>query len=199
MSIAMEMAARRATASGHSDESPQRDDAQVPAVDAVLSVLGELSEFVRTLTDEQYTRQPVGPFKSSIGGHVRHCLDHVASVVTAAATGVLNYDDRERGTSVERDRSAALELMERQQRALLGLRVGFADRRLQMTSLICADAPPIHAATSLCRELSFVVSHTVHHNSLIAAAAALMGVPVPERFGYAPATIAWMNETPCAR
>jgi len=199
MSIAMEMAARRATASGHSDEAQPRAGAQAPAVDAVLSVLQELSEFVRTLTDEQYTRQPVGPIKSSIGGHVRHCLDHVASVVAAAATGFLNYDDRERGTSVEHDRSAALELVERQQRALFDLRVGFADRRLQMTSLICPDAPPIHTTTSLCRELSFVVSHTVHHNSLIAAAAGLMGVPVPERFGYAPATIAWLDQAPCAR
>lgn len=169
------------------------------AVDAVLCVQRELRDFVAALSDEQYVQKPVGVIQSSIGGHVRHCLDHVEAVLAAARTKSLNYDLRERGTDVETDRLAAMETMRRQESELSALRGPFVDRRLKMTAVVCAGAPALETATSLSRELAFVVSHTVHHNSLLAAMAAVLGVPVPQRFGYAPATLAWMDGQPCAR
>jgi hypothetical protein len=48
------------------------------------------------------------------------------------------------------------------------------------------------------RELAFVLSHTVHHNALIAIMAQTLGVPVPARFGYAPSTIAYLEKAECA-
>ena len=169
------------------------------AVDVLICVQREFADFIASITDEQYTQKPVGPMKSSIGGHVRHCLDHVAAVLAAARTGQLNYDPRERGTDVENDRRAALQTIDHQESEMLALRARFFDRRLKMTVLLSPAAPELETTTTLSRELAFVLSHTVHHNSLIAAMGAILGLPVPERFGYAPATLAWRDQQRCAQ
>jgi hypothetical protein len=49
------------------------------------------------------------------------------------------------------------------------------------------------------RELAFVLSHTVHHNALIAVMALTLGVSIPDRFGYAPSTIAHLEKVACAQ
>jgi len=38
------------------------------------------------------------------------------------------------------------------------------------------------------RELAFVISHTIHHQAIIAVLLASQGVAVPHRFGVAPST-----------
>ena len=45
------------------------------------------------------------------------------------------------------------------------------------------------AASTLSRELQFLVSHTVHHDALIAAAARALGVATEPDFGIAPSTL----------
>jgi hypothetical protein len=57
----------------------------------------------------------------------------------------------------------------------------------------------VHVETTVGREFAFVLSHTVHHNALIAVIAKLLGVQVPERFGYAPSTLAYLEHRRCAR
>ena len=42
--------------------------------------------------------------------------------------------------------------------------------------------------STLRRELAFVISHTVHHQALIAMLLAVAGLQVPESFGLAPST-----------
>src|SRR5262249_7606644 len=56
---------------------------------------------VRAMRDEQYRRKPVGVVSSTVGGHVRHCLDHVEALLAGLEEGELSYDHRQRGTEVE--------------------------------------------------------------------------------------------------
>ncbi len=168
-------------------------------VDAVICVLRELADFLESMADDQYAQKPVGPIQSSIGGHVRHCLDHVAALLVASRTGTLNYDLRERGTDIENDRRAAVMLIFRQMDDLKRLHSRFHDRPIRLRALLSPGAPELETSTTISRELAFVLSHTVHHNSLIAVAASLLGLAVPARFGYAPATLDWMDRQPCAR
>ena len=79
-----------------------------PAAVALVAVLRQLAELLGAMTDEDYARKPVGVVASSVGGHVRHNLDHVAALLEAVATGELDYDCRARGTPVETCRRAAL-------------------------------------------------------------------------------------------
>jgi hypothetical protein len=168
-------------------------------VPALAALLRQLGEWLDRLSDEQYARKPVGVVPSSVGGHVRHSLDHFEALLAALETGRLDYDDRRRGTDVERCRATALSALRGLERRLLAARWPEPNRPLRLRALLSAGSPPVEAHSSVGRELAFVLSHTVHHNSLLATIAALLGVPAPERFGYAPSTIAYQEGSSCVR
>ena len=58
------------------------------ATGPLIRLLRQLSIVVGKLTDSQYTQKPVGVVESSVGGHVRHCLDHVRSLLLAVEPGI---------------------------------------------------------------------------------------------------------------
>ena len=177
-----------------------RVDGRLPAaILPLVTVLRQLADVIRAMSDEQYRRMPVGVVSSNVGGHVRHCLDHVESLLGGLDTGLVDYDRRRRGTDVETSRQAALDAVRRQERHLLTLPAVSWQRPLRLSVLLSGSRPPVLAETSLGRELAFVLSHTVHHNALIAVMALTLGVPVPDRFGYAPSTIAHLERAACAQ
>jgi uncharacterized damage-inducible protein DinB len=170
-----------------------------PAVVPLVGVLRQTAALLESLTDEQYARKPVGVVPSSIGGHVRHCLDHIDALLRGAGDGLLDYDCRERGTDVERSRAAALETIRRQECQLLDFPWPLGHRPLHLSVLVSPDAPPSVVLSSLDRELAFALSHTIHHGALIAVMAKLLGVAVPPDFGYAPSTLAHGRRAACVR
>jgi uncharacterized damage-inducible protein DinB len=173
---------------------------QLPAaIFPVVAVLRQLAEVIRALTDEQYRRKPVGVVSSNVGGHVRHCLDHVEALLAGLEQGEVDYDRRRRGTEVETNRGAALDAIRRQERQLLNFPPHAESRPLRLSALVSSCLPPTCMETTVGRELAFVLSHTVHHNALIAVMARTLGVPVPDRFGYAPSTIAHLEKASCAQ
>jgi len=195
----MSDAAMRGTGSGE-----RRDEAGESGVAAAAHVLVELlrqlDAFVGSLTDDEYTRAPIGPSESSIGQHVRHSLDHFDALLTFKGEGVLDYDARERGTAIETSRAAARRLIDR----LCGELAVIAatpsvDRALLLSAQVTARGDRVTVASSLGRELVFALSHTIHHNALIAFMAAMLGVETPPGFGYAPATITHVERQRCAR
>jgi hypothetical protein len=169
------------------------------AIRPLVGLLHQLFDLLETLTDEEYTRKPVGVVESSIGGHVRHNLDHIRALVRGLPTGHVCYDHRDRGTDVECDRVAALDAILQLERALLAFSWGEIPRVLVLSALVAPDLPPALALTSAERELVFVVSHTIHHNALIRVMVKLIGADVPTDFGYAPSTIAHKRSRTCVR
>lgn len=173
-----------------------------PACDPVrtlVAALQQLADVLDAASGEQYVQQPVGVVPGSLGGHVRHCLDHFEALCRGAGSGVIDYDDRERGTAVETSRDAAAQAV----RSLKDRVACLADENLDgpvvVTSMLSADGVTLQSHSSLGRELAFVLSHTVHHYALVAAMCRTLGIPIPERFGYAPSTIAHLEEGGCAR
>lgn len=169
------------------------------AILPLVAVLQQLEHLLDTMTDEQYQTAPVGVVSSNIGGHVRHCLDHIDALLAGVASGMLDYDQRQRGTDVETSRFAALAVIRRQTDRLLGFPAESEGWRLRLSVLVSSALPPVLVETSVGRELAFVLSHTVHHNALISVMAKTLGIPIPERFGYAPSTIAHLEKTRCVR
>lgn len=186
----------------HSAHSSQRTldshSFSVPPVDALVGLLHQLAVFLSGLSDDQYTTSPVGPMPSSIGGHVRHNLDHIRGLVIGVEHGRIDYDARERGTPVETSRHAALTEVRLLEAKLRGISAVMLPQPIELLFLVASDAPPITVTTTIGRELAFVQSHTIHHNAMIAAMAALLQVSVPPRFGYAPATLAFVDQAACA-
>src|SRR5262249_54968151 len=120
-------------------------------------------------------------------------------LLQGVSLGVMSYDDRQRGTDVETNRHAALRAIERQEEELRHSRDWQLDQPIQLRVLMATAGPTLVVESSLGRELAFVLSHTIHPNAWIAVIAKLAGFPVPERFGYAPSTLAHLERRRCAR
>lgn len=152
--------------------------------------LAELAGVVHALSDTQYASRPVAPFTGSIGAHVRHSLDHLTQLLLSVGTrDVLDYDRRVRGTNVEFERQSALELIQTSIQNLASLAHLPAEHPIQLVGCVDVAGPIVSVRSTLGRELIFLLSHTVHHNALIALMAAAHGVRTPDHFGWAPATI----------
>lgn len=169
------------------------------AVRPLVALLRQLFDLVESLSNEGYTRKPVGVVTSSVGGHVRHNLDHVAALLRGLRSGEVNYDHRDRGTDVERDRLAALAEILRLEEELTDFPWHAVPHLIKLTTLVAPDRPPVAAVTSPDRELAFVVSHTVHHNAIIGIMGKLLGADLPAEFGYAPSTVAYERSRACVR
>jgi hypothetical protein len=170
-----------------------------PGVNAIVAVLRQLRGLLHQTSPEQYVMKPVGVVNSSIAGHVRHCLDHVATLLAGAITGTMDYDDRQRGTDVERSRLTAIGVIDQQIHGLDYVRACPLDQPISLEVLMSATGRATTVETTLGRELAFVLSHTIHHNALVAVIAGLLDIPVPDRFGYAPSTLAHMDKRRCAQ
>ena len=173
-----------------------RDSACEP-FDALADSLRELAEFVSSVCDADYSRKSEFAGGGTIGGHVRHCLDHVTLLMNGIDEGLVDYDRRERGTGVENDPHEAFDAIRRTEARVRDLDVDQLDRGIRVRGLVQVDSPPMEVSSTIGRELMFVISHTIHHNAMVAAAARRMGVSIPADFGYAPATIAYRDRSAC--
>lgn len=182
----------------HGMPASLRPELSLASVDALVQLLHQLAALIAALSDAQYIRCPVGPMESSIGGHLRHNLDHIRALLEGIDRGVIDYDDRERGTDVETDRSAAAREIARLEAKLRGISAVMLAQPITLRYLPAVDARPVTVTSTIARELAFVQSHTIHHNAMIAAMAALLEAAVPPRFGYAPATLAYLDQAACA-
>lgn len=164
----------------------------------LVEVLRQVSSVVQTLSDEEYVARPVGVIDSSVGGHVRHCLDHVTAFMAALRSGRLDYDHRARGTSIESSSSAALEHLRVLTNELLVLDEIPIDLPLRLSLLVSPQRPAVEVGSTAGREFAFVLSHTIHHNALMGAMLKMLGKCPPADFGYAPSTLAHRNSKSCA-
>lgn len=138
---------------------------------------------------------------ASIGGHVRHALDHYDRALDGilekrAATSVVDYDTRIRGGDVETDLSAAIEaIMEcsfkhgqiTEEMLTKPLKVQF--------NLSGSDESKHTFETNAARELWFAAHHSIHHQAMIKLIIRchvendMLKQALPKDFGMAPSTI----------
>jgi uncharacterized damage-inducible protein DinB len=151
-------------------------------------LLDELASVLRRMPAPTYTARPFAPVSGSIGQHVRHILDHVADLCNVAPPGVLSYDRRTRGTDVEADPHAALQAIARLRVSLSYLDHCDAGVPITLASVVEHGASPVSVRSTLGREILFVISHTIHHQALIAILLSAADCRVPAAFGLAAST-----------
>jgi hypothetical protein len=183
---------------GHVHASERTDFQALPLV----SLLRELAEVVRPLLPQQYNHHDA-LMEGSVGGHVRHCLDHVSALVGAAeaagdgrrAAGDLDldYDVRRRGTPIEHDPAAACAAMAELVQRLTAVDPSCWNRTVRVHLALTTTMPAAAVLSTLGRELAFVLSHSVHHNAMIRVMVRSLGREVPKTFGYAPSTLAYLS------
>jgi uncharacterized damage-inducible protein DinB len=158
-----------------------------------VELLEQLLQFLSGLTDAQYRHVEARLTTASIGQHVRHVVDHYRLFLAGLPAGLVDYDDRERETPVERERIAALRAARAAVDGLRALPRDIASRPLHVRQQGSYEPGRFDGCASRAdRELLFLQSHTVHHQALIALLARAQGLSVPTLFGIAPSTAAWM-------
>jgi len=172
-------AVRVGLASGPDERAP---------VAALRERLHDLMRLVMTLPADAYGARTTS-VSGAIGEHVRHVLDHVSALVAASPSLVLSYDHRTRGTLVENDPSAAVREMMRIDAALERWIGRPLNEPIAIASVVAPDGQSVTGWSTLARELAFVLSHTIHHQAMIALLLEFQGRELlDERFGYAPST-----------
>ena len=167
-----------------------------PESAAVADRLADLAAVIDGLDDVTYLTARQDGVSGSIGAHVRHAIDHVTALVEPASPGLIDYDTRRRGTKIERSRRAAVRELRRLAAALRQISKARSIRLVTVDAVIDSSGRRVKSISTLGRELIFVLSHTVHHQAIIALLLATSGRLLPERFGLAPST---PSRPPCAQ
>jgi uncharacterized damage-inducible protein DinB len=170
----------------------------VTAFDVLGAALDDLAAAIRPIPVRAYA-QRAWHSSGSIGGHVRHCLDHVDALLRALTTGACNYDERVRGTAVEDDPALACARLAACRMRLRALPAALLGQPLALSVRLTRDGLSVQSPTTVAREVAFVLSHTVHHAALVAVLLEDQGLSRPAHLGLAPSTPAPRLEAACAR
>jgi hypothetical protein len=154
------------------------------------SLLAQSRAFVEHSRD-RYTDPCASMMNGTIGAHLRHNLDHFGAAINAAADDApIDYDHRARGTPVETDPEAALDVIDDLRARLAALlENGCHDRAVTVRMMLSADGDEARMRSTLARELAFAAHHALHHHAMMGAIAYAHGLSIPPGFGKAPSTL----------
>ncbi|HZR84939.1 MAG TPA: 1-acyl-sn-glycerol-3-phosphate acyltransferase [Candidatus Binatia bacterium] len=160
---------------------------------ANIRVLRDGAELLRRIDD--------GVFRSSVGPQLRHCLDFYGAFLRGLAVRRVDYDTRERDPLVESSRRIAGQRYDEVIAALARITPAESAARIDVRSEGDTLPPgaPEWCASSVRRELQFLLSHTVHHHALVKEMLRARGRTLGAEFGVAPSTLAHRGRFACAR
>ena len=139
--------------------------------------------------DDELLSTPVMSFYgSTLGGHLRHCIEHYESFITGLVDGRVDYDKRSREKSVERQTKSAREKLLQLVGSMEVLKRSDADEEV-LVKMDCGGNECVWQKSTVGRELQFLVSHTVHHFAMMKGLCSALNVRLPETFGVAPSTL----------
>ena len=133
--------------------------------DACRTILGQLSNVVRQIDPEDFSRPSTALSNSTVGQHLRHTLEFFICLEKGFDVGVVNYDQRDHDQQIETDKDLALSVISRVQnfvsrrsanRPLL-LEVGYERDNENSQSI----------ETNYHRELTYNIEHAVHHMAIM--------------------------------
>ncbi|MEZ5384807.1 MAG: DinB family protein [Prosthecobacter sp.] len=147
------------------------------------------ADLLEELSVEDFVMEDERCLGGSIGGHARHCVEFYQGFIQGLGEGRMDYDVRARNLLIESDPATACEALRELAKNLTSL-AGTEDigRGLQIVENHNGEEPA-WSASSVGRELRFLLSHTIHHYALIAVLLRLRGMALPETFGVAPSTL----------
>lgn len=163
---------------------------------ACTGILAQLTELVKQLSEQDYSKPISTLSHSSIGQHLRHTLEFFICLEQGFAGGIINYDKRAHDKLVESDKFIALSVLSRiqdfvaqpRENCALKLEVGYD---LTTDEFVTVD-------TNYQRELIYNIEHAVHHMAIIKIGVreAAPYVSLPADFGVAASTIRYQEVRP---
>jgi hypothetical protein len=152
-------------------------------IDANIRALDGSAGLITRLDDALYRR--------TIGAQVRHTLDFYGCLLDGLVSGRVDYAARARVPLLETSRAAACERHQTIAGALAALEPSATARRIlvRAESTGPADDESLWSPSSVRRELEFLLSHTVHHQALMAEMLRAGGIDPGSDLGVAPSTL----------
>ena len=130
------------------------------------------------------------PFSASVGGHYRHVLDHFLCLAAGMASGIVDYDQRDRSRELETNRLYAERMTEMLAQSLRTLTANELDEPCQIAYTVgYSGAGKQDIPSTFARELAFCVSHAVHHFAIIRLICAQLNIATTPELGIAPSTL----------
>lgn len=157
-------------------------------IDANIELLKQAERLVTAIADSDYAAPDGTLYGSSLGQHLRHCLDHYTSFLMGLPESAIDYDHRVRAQELECSTDCAVVQIQRLQREL-GDAVGLDVTGAVQVKMDCGGSDGQWHASTLGRELQFLLSHTVHHFAMINGMCSQRGMTMEKDFGMAPSTI----------
>jgi hypothetical protein len=154
-----------------------------------LDNLMQIKALVSCISNETYKKPCKHLFKSSIGQHIRHALEFYKCLLEGIENGVVNYDERRRDHELEISTAKAeklviyLELQLKSIKHNLPLKIK-ANYTNENIGNICLSS-------SLYRELSFCLEHSIHHLAFVKTGLQELDCLklIDKDFGIAPSTL----------
>ena len=163
-------------------------------ISSQINTLSLAKSYLNAATPCQYTEVISPTFISSAGAHMRHILDHYVAIMNGVEIGLIDYDKRRRGGSVEKDINMALQQITKIEAFLLSLTDQLLDKSIKLSTEISVEKKQVKiVSTTLARELIFVASHAIHHFAMIEQISKAQKSSTPEQFGIAPATATFLR------
>lgn len=161
-----------------------------------VTVLRQGIHLLERIDDELFVATtPFSP-RGSIGAHIRHILDFYQLFLSGCEKHRVDYNHRNRDPRVERYRFYALGKIEQTIEQLERISLIDASHHL----LVSMENSSFWCRSSVLRELDFLLSHTIHHYSLIAMIVRMHEIDPGQDFGVAPSTLEyWRQELACAQ
>ncbi len=163
-----------------------------------ITVLKKGVALLRRIDDDIYQKKIKEVYEGTLGGHVRHNLDHYLNFLDGFLLGRIDYEARKREQLIETSSAYAIDVME----GVIDQLKGIAEKEVDKTILVKmeSDNESIRwAESSALRELEFLLSHTIHHYALLSVMVQLSGIELDPEFGVAPSTLRFRRaQTPCA-
>ncbi|MEP1447624.1 MAG: hypothetical protein ABJK37_16075 [Paraglaciecola sp.] len=165
------------------------------SIEDQLETVQQAKAFLQDISVENYQLVLNPHFISSPGTHMRHILDHYWALKDGLNHGLINYNSRNRNSSIESCPQTAL--LEWQKIESWLSQVDHLDADMPLKVACETSINKTHntqTQSTLGRELVFVASHAIHHFSLLAVINSLLGNKDEAHFGIAPNTASYIRQ-----
>jgi len=142
---------------------------------------------LENMPESAYVDNSVGPFYSTIGGHIRHILDFYSAIFKGLNNYLIDLTDRERNTTIESD----INFAKMKIKQVLAELESYLNYDLEDKYELIDDLGlgKVSIPTNLYAILVQANSHTIHHYAIVSQLLFAFDIVIEDKtFGYNPTT-----------
>lgn len=153
-----------------------------------IEVIRQLTDLLKQLSPNEYTKSLGVLNGSSIGQHTRHVVEFYQCLLAGKASGVVDYDARERNLVFENDLNFTIENLYNIEKNIISIKN--PTEIILLSVSYCTDNQSF-IETTFMREMVYLVEHSIHHYALIRIGLQqnFPNITIPKNFGIAYSTI----------